>query len=271
MCYFGFVKEKWDLRGFGWMAAAVVAGLMLVASAFVSRADAANNYTPILHPTIFWHDNQWETYEKGQWVPYHESARNNIATEAEREEVVIPEEPQAPEVVETNGFVPGYGWGFIGAPAFYRPHHHRLAHTRPEHRRPGTGMGRRYVGPGQTTIGIGKPNAGIGQTTIGIGRLNAGLGRTTIGLGQNNAGIGQTTIGIGQPNAGVGRANAGVGQTTIGIGQPNAGVGQPTVGMGQNNAGLGQPTVGIGQPTIGIGQQMGSSRGGWGDRKSTRL
>lgn len=253
------LRRKWS-----WLGKGIVAGIALLAAAFVPGARAASSYTPILHPTVFWHNNQWETYENGEWVPYHDSAINNTVEEPEPAEVAIPEEPQAPEVVETTGFVPGYGWGFIGAPAFYRPHHHRLAHTRTEHRRPVGAISRRNAGPGQTTIGIGKPNAGIGRTTIGIGRPNAGMGRPTIGIGQPNAGMGQTTIGIGQPNASVGRQNVGTGRTTIGVGQPNTSVGQPTIGIGQNNAGVGQPTVGIGQPTSGIGQQMGSSRGAWG-------
>jgi hypothetical protein len=234
-----------------------IVGIALVAGAFISRANAATSYTPILHPTIFWHDNQWETYENGQWVPYHDPANNIMVTAPEPEEVFVPEEPQPPEMVDTNGFVPGYGWGFIGAPAFYRPHHHALAHKRPEHRRPVNGLGRRNVGRGS-------PNMGIGQTAIEIGRPNTGIGRPTIGVGQNNAGIGQTTIGIGHPNAGIGQPNVGMGRTSIGIGQPNVGIGQNNAGVGQTTIGIGQPSVGIGQPTIGIGQQMGSQRGGWG-------
>lgn len=258
-----------ELRGeWSWLRRGIVAGIALFGAAFIPGANAANSYTPILHPTVFWHDNQWMSYENGEWVPYHDSAINKTAEEAEPAEGMMPEEPQAPEIVETNGFIPGYGWGFIGAPAFYRPHHLRSAHTHPEHRRLVNAVNGRNRRTGQARTGIGKGNVGIGRTTIGIGRPNAGLGQPTIGIGQPNAGIGQTTIGIGEPNAGIGRPNVGVGQTTIGIGQPNAGIGQPTIGVGQNNAGIGQttigigqPNVGIGQPTIGIGQQMGSSRG----------
>ena len=230
MWYYLSVKRESEWRGkWSWVGRGIVVGIALLAAAFVPGAKAANSYAPILQPTIFWHDNQWETYENGQWVPYHDPANYNTAMEPEPAEVVLPEEPQPPETVDSSGFVPSYGWGFIGAPAFYRPHHHRLAHTRPEHRRP----------------------------TNVAGRHNAGTGRTTIGMGRPNVGIGQTTIGIGQANAGIGHRNAGIGQTTIGIGQPN-------VGIGQNNAGIGQTTIGIGQPNVGIGQQMGSQRGGWG-------
>jgi len=220
-----------------------LAGLLFMsASACVCGAAQANGYTPILHPTIFWHDNQWETYENGQWVPYRGSANNETAAETEPEPLVM-EPPPGSDVMDTNVYGPSYGWGFIGAPAFYPRHHHSgRAHLRPEHRRPVNGIGQPNVGLGRTTIGIDKPNVGIGQTTIAIGRPNGG--------------IGQTTIGIGQPNTGIGRPNAGMGRTTIGIGQPNVGIGQPNVGIGQPNASVGQPNAGMGRPTIGIGQPM---------------
>ena len=227
----------------------ILTAALFIGAAFVCHGAQATGYTPILQPSIFWHNNQWETYENGQWVPYRGSA-NNAPVEPEPEPVVVAEEPVTPDMVDTNIYVPAYGWGFIGAPALNHPHRrHVRPRVRIEHRRPAASIG-------QPNAGIGHPNVGIGQTTIGIGKPNGGIGQPTIGIGQPNAGIGQTTIGIGQPNAGVGRPNAGVGQTTIGIGQPNAGVGQSTIGVGQPNVGVGQPNAGVGRPTIGIGQPM---------------
>jgi hypothetical protein len=231
----------------------ILSAILFVGFLSTCRAAEANGYTPILHPTIFWHNNQWETYENGEWVPYRGTANNNTAIEPEPQETVVQEEPPPPDMVDTNIYYPTYGWGFIGAPALYPPHrfHRARKHVRTEHRKPETSIGQPNAGIGQPTIGIGKPNGGIGQTAIGVGRPNAGIGQPTVGLGKPNAGIGQPTIGIGQPNAGIGRPNAGPGQPTIGIGQPNAGVGQPTVGVGQPNAGVGRPTIGIGQPISG--------------------
>lgn len=264
MWYYWTVKKESELgRKSSWFTGGMIAGIALTAAAVVCRANGASSYTPILHPTIFWHDNQWETYENGQWVPYHDPANNSFAAEPEPE-MMPPEEPQGPENVDTNGFVPAYGWGFIGGPAFFRPHHHAVVHRRLEHRRPGRVAGRRADGLGRTTIGMGRPNVGIGQTTIGIGQNNTGIGQTTIGIGQKNSGIGRPNAGIGHRNVGMGQTTIGVGQPNVGIGQNNSGVGQTTIGVGQNNAGIGQPNTGIGQPTIGIGQQMGTQRGGWG-------
>jgi len=229
----------------------ILSVVLIIGFAFACRGGEANGYTAILYPSIFWHNNQWETYENGQWVPYRGSANNN-PVEPEPEETVIPEEPQTPDMVDTNIYVPTYGWGFIGAPAFNRPHHrHVRTHVRPEHRRPETSIGQPNAGIGQPNAGIGRQNVGIGQTTIGIGRPNAGIGQPTIGIGKPNAGIGRPTIGIGQPNTGVGQPNAGMGRTTIGIGQPNTSVGQPNTTVGQPNAGIGRPTIGIGQPMSG--------------------
>jgi hypothetical protein len=208
----------------------ILSAALIMASAFVCRGAQASGYTPILQPSIFWHNNQWETYENGEWVPYRGSA-NNSPVEPEPEPEVIPEESQTPDMVDTNIYYPPYGWGFIGAPVFNHTHRRFVRpHVRTEHRRPQTG--------------IGQPNVGIGRPTIGIGKPNAGIGQPTIGIGKPNLGIGQPTIGIGQPNGGIGRPNAGIGQPTIGIGQPNVGVGQP-------NAGPGRPTIGIGQPMSG--------------------
>jgi hypothetical protein len=225
----------------------VLSAVLIIGSAFVCLGGEANGYTPILYPSIFWHNNQWETYENGQWVPYRDPANNNNAIEAEPEEPVIPEAPQTPDMVDTNIYYPTYGWGFIGAPVFNRPHrHHARTRVRPEHRRPETAIGRQNAG-------LGQPNAGIGQTAIGIGRPNTAIGRPTVGIGKPNAGIGQPTVGIGQPNVGVGQPNAGIGRTTIGIGQPNTGIGHPNTSVGQPNAGVGQPSATVGQPNVGIG------------------
>src|SRR6267142_994785 len=225
----------------------ILSALVFIGFAFVSRAGEANGYAPILYPSIFWHNNQWETYENGQWVPYRDPANNN-SVEAEPEETIIPEQPQTPDMVDTNVYYPTYGWGFIGAPAFNRPHRrHIRTHVRTGHQRPETSIG-------QANAGIGRPNAGIGQTAIGIGRPNTAIGMPTVGIGKPNAGIGQPTIGVGQPNVGVGQPNTGIGRTTIGIGQPNAGIGQPNVGIGQPNTSVGQPNVGIGQPNTSVGQ-----------------
>jgi hypothetical protein len=217
------------------MISAVAALAIMVTS--VCRASDGNEYKPILYPSIFWHNNRWETYENGQWVPYRGSANNDVIVEAEPE--IAPGPLPGPDTVDTNIYPVPYGWGYIGAPAFYPRHHqHARPHFRPErqrHERPVNGLGQANVGLGRTTIGIGKPNIGIGQTTIGIGRPNVGIGQPNVGIGQRNVGIGQTTIGVGQPN----------------------------VGIGHNNTGVGQPNVGIGQPTIGIGQQM-NSQPNWG-------
>jgi hypothetical protein len=244
LCYLVFMKTSGlkKQNNPGANLTLILSTAVIIGFAFVCRGAQASGYTPILQPSIFWHDNQWETYENGQWVPYRGSANNN-PVEPEPEPDVIPEEPQTPDMVDTNIYVPPYGWGFIGAPAFNHPHRrHVRPHVRIEHRRPATS--------------IGQPNAGIGKPTIGIGRPNAGIGQPTIGIGRPNAGVGQPTIGIGQPNGGIGRPNAGMGQPTIGIAQPNTGVGQPTIGIGQPNAGVGQPNAGVGRPTIGIGQPM---------------
>jgi hypothetical protein len=230
----------------------ILSAALFIAFSFTCRAAEASGYTPILQPSIFWHNNQWETYENGQWVPYRGSA-NNTVVEPEPEQAVITEEPPPPDMVDTNNYVPAYGWGFIGAPALYPQHRflHTKRHVRIDHRKPATSIGQPNAGIGKQTIGIGRPNAGPGQPTIGIGKPNAGMGQPTIGIGQPNAGVGQPTIGIGRPNTGIGQPNAGIGQTTIGIGQPNTGVGQPNVGVGQPNAGVGRTTIGIGQPISG--------------------
>jgi hypothetical protein len=231
----------------------ILAAVLFVGISFASHGAEANGYTPILQPSIFWHNNQWMTYENGQWVPYRDPAHNVTVVEPQPEETVIAEEPPPPDMVDTNIYYPTYGWGFIGAPALYPPHrfHRTKRQVRTEHRRPQTSIGQPNAGLGQQTIGIGQPNVGIGQTTIGVGRPNAGIGRPTVGIGQPNTGIGQPNAGLGQPNAGIGQPNTGLGQPTIGIGQPNAGVGQPNVGVGQPNAGVGRSTIGIGQPISG--------------------
>lgn len=220
---------------------AIFLAAVALGSALACRAADGNGYSPTLYPSIFWHNNQWETYENGQWVPYRGSANNEVAVQSEPEMAPEP----GPETVDTNIYPVPYGWGFIGAPALYPRYHHAREHLRAGHQshdRVVDSFGRANVGIGRTTIGIGKPNVGIGQTTIGIGKPN-------VGIGQRNVGIGQTTIGIGKPN--------------VGVGQQNAGLGRPSVGIGQNNTGVGLPNVGIGQPTIGIGQQM-SGQPTWG-------
>jgi hypothetical protein len=209
----------------------VLSAVLIIGSAFVCRGGEANGYTPILYPSIFWHNNQWETYENGQWVPYRDPANNNAAIEAEPEEPVIPEQPQTPDMVDTNVYYPTYGWGFIGAPAFNRPHRrHIRTHVRTDHRRPETSIG-------QPNAGLGQPNAGIGRTTIGIGRPNTAIGRPTVGIGKPNAGIGQPTIGIGQPNVGIGQPNTSLGQPNVGIGSTTIGIGQPMTGQPSRSGG----------------------------------
>ena len=255
------ISELKKLKGAPSSAFFVAAGLAL-ATACLCRAGDVNQYKPILYPSIFWHDNQWETYENGQWTPYRGSDDNEVAVEPEPE--MAPEPVPGPEMGDTNIYPLPYGWGFIGAPAFSSRHRlHARAHLRPDRQRHETranGIGRPNVGIGRTTIGIGRPNAGLGQTTVGIGRPNVGIGRPNVGMGQQNVGIAQTTISIGQPNADIGQQNSGIGRATIGIGQPN-------IGVGQNNTAVGQPNVGIGQPTIGIGQQVSSHQSGWGTQR----
>ena len=244
MCYVPVVKLLELKRRSGLEAnlTIILAAVLFCGFSAASRAAETTAYAPILYPSIFWHDNQWETYENGQWVPYRGSV-NIDSVEAEPEETVIPEQPQTPDI--TNIYYPAYGWGFIGAPAFnHRQRHHARTHVRLDHRKTETGVR-------QQNVGLGQPNAGLGQTTIGIGRPNAGIGKSTIGIGRASAGIGQPAIGIGQPNVGIGQPNAGVGRTTIGIGQPNAGVGQPNGTVGQPNVGIGSTTIGIGQPMTG--------------------
>src|SRR5258708_30071300 len=146
----------------------ILSTALIIASAFVCRGAEASGYQPILQPSIFWHDNQWETYENGQWVPYRGSANNTLV---ESEPEMIPEEPQTPDMVDTNIYVPPYGWGFIEAPAFNHAHRrHVRPHVRTELRRPHTGIG-------QPKAGIAQPNLGIGQPTTGIGNPNGGTGQ----------------------------------------------------------------------------------------------
>lgn len=222
----------------------------MVAGGFVPRANGAGGYTPILKPTIFWHDNQWETYENGQWVPYRGPGNNEVIVQPEPE--IAPEPIPGPETVNTNIYPMPYGWGYIGAPAFNARHRqHVRGHFRAER-----GRHERF----------GQPNAGVGRTTIGIGQPNVGMGQTTIGMGSPNVGIGQANVGIGQRNIGVGKANSSVGQQNVGVGQTTIGIGQLNVGIGHNNSGVGQPNVSLGQPTIGIGQSMSSQPSGWGTR-----
>src|SRR5678809_653627 len=99
----------------------IISAVLFIGISFASRAADANGYAPILHPTIFWHNNQWETYENGQWVPYRDPA-NKTVVEPEPEETVVLEEPPPPEMVDTNIYYPPYGWGFIGTPALYQLH-----------------------------------------------------------------------------------------------------------------------------------------------------
>src|SRR5678809_151128 len=71
----------------------IISAVLFIGISFASRAAEANGYTPILHPTIFWHNNQWETYENGQWVPYRDPA-NKTVVEPEPEETVVLAEPR---------------------------------------------------------------------------------------------------------------------------------------------------------------------------------
>src|SRR5882724_803615 len=84
----------------------IVLAALFIGFSFACRAAEANGYTPILQPSIFWHDNQWQTYENGQWVPYRDPAHKTTVVEAEPEEIVIPEEPPPPDMVDTNIYYP---------------------------------------------------------------------------------------------------------------------------------------------------------------------
>src|SRR5436190_8169611 len=86
----------------------ILAVVLFCGFSAASRAAEATAYAPILYPSIFWHNNQWETYENGQWVPYRGSV-NNDSVEPEPEEAIIPEQPQTPDMVDTNMYYLAYG------------------------------------------------------------------------------------------------------------------------------------------------------------------
>ena len=222
------------------MKRTVVIGLIFAASVCGWAADPAASSVAIGQPSVFWHDNQWETYHDGVWVPYGQSVTNAMTgPDAVAPAGVADTPPAGP-----NGRRRGH---FARVPSGYG----RLNDTGGT---PGAPTGQPHVGIGQYNLGMGQPSIGIGQPNVGVGQPNIGIGQPNIGVGQPNIGIGQPNIGVGQPNLGVGKPNIGVGQPNIGVGKPNIGVGQPNIGVGKPNIGTGKPNFGVGQPNIGIGK-----------------
>jgi len=181
----------------------------LLAGAF--RVLAAAEDSPVAKlakPSIFWHDNQWQVFTNGVWVPYsdpRESAASTLrgaTTEPMVEANLEPAPVEEPYYGQDYYGGVGISGGYYGVP-YYK--HGRFERDR---RQPRRGPGK--AGLPETTIRQGAPNTAIGKPNVGIGRPMTGLGKTTIG-------IGQTTIGIGQPN--------GIGQTTIGIGRQSGSTG----------------------------------------------
>jgi hypothetical protein len=208
----------------------ILVSLVFVANVWYS-ADGSSSGTSaaIGQPSIFWHNNEWETYHDGVWVPYGQSVTNAM---------------NARDTTVTEGSGGGQSTDVIGR------RRGRMARVRREPRE------QNHVSEGQETprAGIGQPNTGIGQPNIGIGQPNTGIGQPNIGIGQPNTGIGQPNVGIGQTPTGIGKPNVGLGQTPTGIGRPNIGIGKPPVGVGQPPTGIGKPNIEIGQTRAGVGK-----------------
>jgi hypothetical protein len=160
-------------------------------------------------PTIFWHNNEWEVFTNGAWLPYSAPRQNGRVNQSSQRQATYPQPSFGPPFDPgwTNGTedypadadagVGGYGYGYYGVPygVVVGPdwHAHRGRFRGPH--------GFAHV-PGTTirhpVAGMGAPNTGIGQPNVVIGKRTLGIGQPTISIGQPN-GIGQTTIGIGQP------------------------------------------------------------------------
>lgn len=183
-------------------------GILILSAAL--RSLGASEDSPasqLAKPTIFWHNNQWEVFTNGVWIPYSDPRQTTAAANlGEPVEPTADTNDQSAQIEQPyygedypNGI--GISGGYYGVP-FYN--HRRIDGDHRGHRR---GQGK----PGLPPTTIRHPIAGMGAPNIGIGKPNVGIGRPTTAIGKTTIGIGQTTIGIGQPN--------GIGQTTIGIGR----------------------------------------------------
>jgi hypothetical protein len=250
------------------------AALVLAASTGFASDNAA---APIGQPTIFWHDNEWQTYENGVWRPYGRKPVEPLAgDQADSEE--IPQAPVFPE--DAPSFEPGADMFIIrgghNRHSGAQDRRHRSNHNNHNHpfhsERPRSAL-ERFRNQESPAAGMGAPNVFIGQPNIGIGQPTIGIGQPTIGIGQPTIGIGQPTIGIGQPTIGIGQPTIGIGQPTIGIGQRN-GIGANSTVIGAPNTSIGQPNVVIGRTTIEMGRRAGaesrSGNSGSSHRKSAK-
>jgi hypothetical protein len=216
--------------------------LMVTTGSFAGwAADSPLSEAPVAigQPTVFWVNNQWQTWKNDNWVPYGRD--------------VAPREPRSSEADSSQEPLNG------STPAFHRQGRRDKSHDNGVVRKNGLdgALGQPDVQTDQPNIAIGHGNIGIGQPSMAMGPPNVaigqphGVGGPDVAIGTPNAGIGQTTIGIGQANPGIGKAS-GIGQTTIGIGQPNTGLGEPNS--------VGQPTTGMGKQTEFLKQQHESRR-----------
>jgi hypothetical protein len=193
---------------------AIFCGVLLLAGAF--RALAATEDSPaakLAKPSIFWHDNQWQVFTNGVWVPYsdpRETAASTVSADATEPMVEANLQPAPIEEPYYGGEYYG-GIGISGG--YYGVPYYKHGRFERDHRQPRRGPGK----AGLPEMTIRQPIAGMGAPNTGIGKPNVGIGRPMTGLGKTTIGIGQTTIGIGQPN--------GIGQTTIGIGRQSGSTG----------------------------------------------
>ena len=153
--------------------------LLLLAASLHCYGEGTNKQRCALigQPSIFWRNNEWQTFQNGKWAPYFKSQNNDLTRQSDLGPT--PGSEIAP---------PNIGIG-----------------------RPNGQIGERTIGIGRPNVQMGQPNAQIGKTTIGIGRPNVQMGQNTIRIGQPNT-IGQTTIGIGQPNVAIGQPTIGIGK-----------------------------------------------------------
>jgi len=196
--------------------------LVFVANIWCGARGANNeNFAAIGQPSIFWHNNEWETYHDGVWAPYGQSVTNAM---------FAPGGGVAGESISgQSAEVSGRRRGHIGG-GRRSPSEHNVE-----------------VDPGTTGAGIGQPNTGIGQPNLGIG--------------QPNLGIGTPNIGIGEPNLGIGRPNTGIGRTPTGLGMPTGRIGRrpgsagPTPASGKRRSGSGRHQPGSANQIPGLARR----------------
>ncbi|HEV2393410.1 MAG TPA: hypothetical protein VG146_13745 [Verrucomicrobiae bacterium] len=155
----------------------VLAAIFVLGSS-ASRAGSEQS-TIIGQPTVFWHDNQWQTYQNGIWVPY--SPFVNGPTDIAAPVAVSDSQPDN----TAGGIRPLFGTG--------------------QRRLRNHGAWQGWTGSQQTQGTRPLSNVAIGQSMIGIGQSTIGIGQSTIGIGQSTIGIGQSTVGLGRPYLGIGR------------------------------------------------------------------